>query len=48
LVEKEKCYRFVCGKEISEQEDGDYDGVCWECWDDQLTEESDSIFADLM
>ena len=22
--------------------------MCWECWDDQLTEESDSMFDDLM
>jgi len=26
----------------------DYDGMCWECWDDQLTEESDDMFGDLM
>jgi hypothetical protein len=26
----------------------DYDGMCWECWDDQLTEESDSLFDQLM
>ena len=26
----------------------DYEGMCWECWDDQLTEESDSMFGDLM
>ena len=38
----------VCGKEISEQDCEDYDGMCWECWDDQLTEESDSMFDELM
>jgi hypothetical protein len=38
----------VCGKEISQQENEDYDGKCWECWDDQLTEESDSMFDELM
>ncbi len=38
----------VCGKEISEQDSENYDGMCWECWDDQLTEESDSMFDELM
>ena len=38
----------VCGKEISQQDSEDYDGMCWECWDDQLTEEADSMFDDLM
>jgi hypothetical protein len=38
----------VCGKEISEQDSESYDGMCWECWDDQLTEESDSMFDELM
>jgi NMD protein affecting ribosome stability and mRNA decay len=42
----EKCKR--CGKEISEQDSESYDGLCWECWDDQLTEESDSMFDELM
>ena len=38
----------VCGKEISEQDSESYDGMCWECWDDHLTEESDSMFDELM
>ncbi len=38
----------VCGREISAQDSDDYDGMCWECWDDQLTEESDSMFDELM
>jgi hypothetical protein len=42
----EKCKR--CGKEISEQDNESYDGMCWECWDDHLTEESDSMFDELM
>ena len=42
----EKCKR--CGKEISEQDSESYDGMCWECWDDQLTEESDSMFDELL
>ncbi len=24
------------------------EGICWECWGDQLKEESDSVFGDLM
>jgi len=31
-------------REISEDEFVDYDGMCWECWDDQLTEESGDTF----
>lgn len=38
----------VCGCEISEEDYETYDGMCWECWDDQLTEESDMMFGDLM
>jgi hypothetical protein len=29
----------VCGKEISKEDCESYDGLCWECWDDQMTEE---------
>ena len=42
----EKCK--VCGKEISDKDREDYEGMCWECWDDQLTEESDRMFDELM
>ena len=38
----------VCGREISEEDYVDYDGMCWECWDDQLTEESLDMFGDFM
>lgn len=38
----------VCGKEISEGDYEDYDGLCWECWDNRFTEESDNMFDDLM
>jgi len=31
----------VCGKEISKEDYEAYDGLCWECWGDQMTEESD-------
>ena len=44
----EKFYCSVCGQEISEEDYESYDGMCWECWDDQLTEESDGMFGDLM
>ena len=41
-------YCSVCGREISEDEYENYDGMCWECWDDQLTEESEMMFGDVM
>lgn len=28
----------MCGKEIK-QEDENFDDVCWDCWDEQLTDE---------
>jgi CRISPR/Cas system-associated protein Cas10 (large subunit of type III CRISPR-Cas system) len=34
--EKSKYYCSVCGREISEEEYESYDGMCWECWDDQM------------
>lgn len=45
---EEKHYCSVCGREISEEEYGAFDGMCWECWDDQLTEESETMFGDVM
>jgi hypothetical protein len=35
-------------KAISREESEDFEDMCWKCWDDQLTEESDSIFYELM
>jgi len=35
---KEYCCE-VCGKKISEEDYESYNGLCWECWDDQMTEE---------
>jgi len=32
-----------CGKEISDEEYNNYDGLCWECWDDEMTEEDEWI-----
>jgi len=45
---KKKHLCEVCGKKITQQEHLDYDGKCWECWDNQLSEESDSMFEGLM
>jgi len=38
MIEK-KYHCSVCGKEISDDEDINHDEMCWECWDDQMTEE---------
>lgn len=46
--EEGKFYCSVCGCEISEEEYESFDGMCWECWDDQLTEESMDMFGDVM
>ncbi|MCW3996328.1 MAG: hypothetical protein NWE98_09325 [Candidatus Bathyarchaeota archaeon] len=43
-----KRYCQICGREIRQKEYDNYDGMCWECWDDRLTEESDSMFDELM
>jgi len=32
----------VCGRKISKEEYEAYDGLCWECWDDRMTEEIDT------
>jgi hypothetical protein len=47
-AKEEKFYCSVCGREISEEDYESFDGMCWECWDDQLTEESDDMFGDIM
>ena len=44
--DKLQCH--VYGREISKEDYDNYEGMCWEWWDDQLTEESDSMFDDLM
>jgi hypothetical protein len=41
-------YCSVCGKKISEEDYESFDGMCWECWDNQLTEESEDMFGDVM
>lgn len=45
---EEKLTCQVCGRVITKEESERYDGMGWECWDNQLTEESDSMFDDLM
>jgi len=45
---KKKRHCTVCGREVDQEEYDDYDGMCWECWDNQLTEESDMMFEDVM
>jgi len=44
-TKEEKYYCSVCGQEIDEDEYEAYDGMCW---DDQLSEESEDMFGDLM
>lgn len=46
--EGEKHYCSVCGREIDKDEYESFDEMCWECWDDQLTEESDDMFGELI
>jgi predicted RNA-binding Zn-ribbon protein involved in translation (DUF1610 family) len=45
---EEKHYCSVCDREISKEEYEAFDGMCWECGDDQLTEESEMMFGDVM
>ena len=37
--EKEEYHCEVCGRKIIKEEYNSYDWLCWECWDDQMTEE---------
>jgi hypothetical protein len=46
--QEEKYHCAVCEIEISEEDYEAYDGMCWGCWDDQLTEESEDMFGDVM
>lgn len=48
--EEQEPKKYCCsvfGREISEEEYESFDGMCWE-WDDQLTEESEMMFGDVM
>ena len=44
LSSKQKAICEVCGREITKEDYSNYEGMCWECWDDQLAKESDSAF----
>ncbi len=48
IITSEKCNCSVCGKEITKEDYDNYESMCRECWDDQLTEESDNMFGELM
>lgn len=43
-----KYHCSVCCREITKEEYENHESMCWECWDDQLAEESESMFNDLM
>jgi len=45
---KKKHLCEVCGKKITQQEYLDYDGMCWECWEDQLSEESEDTLRNFL
>jgi hypothetical protein len=47
-TKRRKYYCSVCGCEIDEDEYESFDGMCWECWDDQMAEESEDMFRDVM
>jgi predicted nucleic acid-binding Zn ribbon protein len=47
-AEQEEYHCEVCGQKISKEEYEECDGMCWECWDDQFTEESETMFGDVM
>jgi hypothetical protein len=47
-TKKEEYHCEICGREISKEEYETYEGMCWESWDDQLTEESEDMFGDVM
>jgi len=42
-TEEEKYYYCrVCGRKISKEEYEAFDGLCEECWEDEMTEEIDT------
>ena len=48
MSSEQKLMCAVCGRVITKEDLERYDEMCWECWDDQLTEESDSMFDELV
>jgi len=39
MTENKEYHCEACGKKVSTEEYESYNGLCWECWDDQMTEE---------
>lgn len=39
MTENGEYHCEVCRKEISEEDYESHDGLCWDCWEDQMTEE---------
>jgi len=42
MNEKEEYHCRVCGRKISREEYEAFDGLCEECWEDEMTEEIDA------
>jgi len=41
---KQKVACEVCGREITREDYDNYQGMCWECWDSKIAEESEGMF----
>jgi hypothetical protein len=48
MVDQKEYFCKKCGKKISKDEGEGYEGMYWERRDDELTEESDMMFDELM
>lgn len=48
MSKEEMHFCSVCGQQISSEDNENYGGMCWECWDDRLTEESEGMFGELL
>lgn len=42
MSKEEEYYCRICGLKISREEYETYDGLCEECWDNEMTEEIDT------
>jgi hypothetical protein len=47
-TKRKKFFCSVCGIELSQEEYDNHDGMCWVCSEDQLTEEAEMMFGDVM
>lgn len=36
---KKRCHCQICGREMEPEEYGSYEGLCLECWEEQLDKE---------